>query len=379
MKLLTAELMQELLTVTNKPCLSLYQPTHRILPDNLQDPIRYKELVKKLEESLKQKYPTGQIPELIAPFIELGNDTTFWRKTMNGLAVLGAPGFFEVIGLPVPVTELAVVANTFHFKPLRQYFQTADRFQILGVSLSDIQFYEGSRHSLFEVELPPDFPKTINDALGDEHTERQATSTSLSGPGKANLQHGQGTKKDETDKDAERFFRLIDKLIYERYSKNSNLPLILAALPEHHNLFHKISHNPLLIGKGIMINPKSVSLEKLGDLAWEIVEPGYHSKLDKAVERFEEAHSHGLGSDNLNKIFQAASDGRIEILLTEAGRMIPGKLLDRHVEKGMLSNPEVDDVLDDLGELVSSKGGRVMVIPKEKMPANTGLAAVYRY
>jgi hypothetical protein len=379
MKLLTSDLMQELASVQKTPCLSLYQPTHPILPGNLQDPVRYKDLVKKLEESLKLKYSANQVKELIDPFIQLGNDNTFWRKTMAGLAVLGAPGFFEVIGLPIPVDELAVVANSLHLKPIRQYFQTADRFQILGVSLSEIHFYEGTRHSVAEIELPPDFPKTIEEALGEQHTERYTTSTSLSGPGKANMQHGQGTKKEEADKDAERFFRMIDKLIYEQYSKISNLPLILTALPEYHNLFHKISRNPMLLKDGIMLNPKAVPLEKMKDLAWEIFEPGYNSKVDKLVARFEEATSHGLGSDNINKIARAANDGRIDILLTESGKMIPGKLMDHQVEKGNLIQPDVDDVLDDIGELVSSKGGKVMIIPKEKMPAKTGLAAIYRY
>ncbi|TVR67101.1 MAG: hypothetical protein EA420_00995, partial [Candidatus Competibacteraceae bacterium] len=32
------------------PCLSLFQPTHRNHPDNQQDPIRFKNLVKALEE-----------------------------------------------------------------------------------------------------------------------------------------------------------------------------------------------------------------------------------------------------------------------------------------------------------------------------------------
>jgi predicted NBD/HSP70 family sugar kinase len=43
------------------------------------------------------------------------------------------------------------------------------------------------------------------------------------------------------------------------------------------------------------------------------------------------------------------------------------------------SDPHVDDLLDDLGELVEKMGGRVLVIPAERMPAHTGLAAIYRY
>ena len=44
-----------------------------------------------------------------------------------------------------------------------------------------------------------------------------------------------------------------------------------------------------------------------------------------------------------------------------------------------LGNPQVDDLLDDLGELVEKMGGRVMVIPAEQMRVRTGLAAAYRY
>ena len=39
----------------------------------------------------------------------------------------------------------------------------------------------------------------------------------------------------------------------------------------------------------------------------------------------------------------------------------------------------VDDLLDDLSELVSLKGGKVLVLPASSMPSSTGLAAIYRY
>ena len=42
-----------LLAEHEAPCLSLYQPTHRHHPDNTQDPIRFRNLVKQLAESLR--------------------------------------------------------------------------------------------------------------------------------------------------------------------------------------------------------------------------------------------------------------------------------------------------------------------------------------
>ena len=47
------------------PCLSLYQPTHRRHPENDQDRIRFRNLVKQMEESLRQKYPKRDVAPLL--------------------------------------------------------------------------------------------------------------------------------------------------------------------------------------------------------------------------------------------------------------------------------------------------------------------------
>ena len=39
----------------------------------------------------------------------------------------------------------------------------------------------------------------------------------------------------------------------------------------------------------------------------------------------------------------------------------------------------LDGVLDDLGALVEAMGGETHVIPAERMPGATGLAAIYRH
>ncbi len=44
-----------------------------------------------------------------------------------------------------------------------------------------------------------------------------------------------------------------------------------------------------------------------------------------------------------------------------------------------LADPEVDDVLDDLSTLTLRMGGQVVVVPAERMPTETGAAAIYRY
>ena len=381
--LLTREFIAGLVADQQPPCLSLYQPTHRHHPENQQDPIRFRNLVKELETSLRQKYPAVETRLLLEPFEALAHDHDFWNHTHDGLAVLAAQGLFHVFLLQRPVAELVVAADSFHTKPLRRFLQSVDRYQVLGLSLHTIRLFEGNRYALDEIDLVPGVPRTIEEALGDELTDPHLTVASYGGVGQASgaMHHGHGGKTDEVDIDADRFFRAVDRAILEYYSRPSGLPLILAALPEHHHRFHQVSHNPFLMAEGLTINPDALPIDDLRKRAWQVVDPQYQAQLATLADEFAVAKSNGLGCDDLEEIAQAATTGRVDTLLIEADRQIAGRMdyATGQVERADLSHPHVDDLLDDLGELVEKMGGRVLVIPAEKMPGRTGLAATYRH
>lgn len=380
--LLTNESLVELAAVHQPPLLSLYQPTHRCHPDNQQDPIRFCNLVKKLEASLLQKYSDAETWLLLKPFQALAQDHDFWTHTRDGLAVMGGADFFHVFRIQHPVAELAIVADSFHTKPLRRFLQSIGRYQVLGLSLHNIQLFEGDRDVLDEIDLAPGVPRTMTEALGEEVTEAHSTVASYGGAGQgAAAHHGHGGKKDQMQIDMERFCRAIDRAVLEHYSRPSGLPLILAALPEHHSIFSSVSHNPFLMAEGLTVNPATLPIDELRQRAWQVVQPRYKMRLDALIDGFAAAKSRGHGSDNLAEVAGAAAAGRVATLLIEADRQIPGRIdpATGRVEAADLSDPQIDDQLDDLGELVVKMGGQVMVIPNDRMPVRTGLAAAYRY
>jgi len=365
------------------PCLSLYQPTHRHRPENQQDPIRFGNLVKALEESLLQKYPKREIQAVLDPFRALAEDRDFWEHTLDGLAVLGAPGMFRAYRLQRPVAELAVVADSFHTRPLLRMLQSADRYQVLGLSRQDIRLFEGNRDALDEIDPAPGIPRTIAEALGEELTEPHQTVASYGGAGGSHsvMHHGHGGKESEVDVDAERFFRAVDRGILEHHSRPSGLPLIVATLPEHRELFHQVSHNPFLMDEGIDIHPDALPVNELRQRAWQVVEPHYLERLAALVEEFGRAKAKDLGEEDVVRVAKAVVAGQVATLLIEADRQIPGRI---DAETGDIkyadsADPEVDEVLDDLGELTLTMGGGVVIVPTERMPTKTGIAAIYRY
>ncbi len=379
----TRQALDQLMADTSSTCISLYQPTHRHVPENQQDPIRFKNLLSRLEKSLEAGHDEATRKKLLEPFHELAENRDFWNHTLDGIGVLLSENTFQVFVFPRTVGELVVVSDSFHVKPLRKFLQSTDQYQLLALSLDEIEIYQGTRNSIESVVTSPEVPKTIKGALGRDVEEEYPHPTPFAVQRRGNLimNAGSGGGRDEREIDEERFFRAIDTAVHEHVSKESKLPLVLVALAEHHHHFHKVSNNPFLQAEGVKINPKAVKDEQLRDLAWQAMEPQYHARLDAMKDEFKVAQSRNLGSDDLTEVAKAAVDGRVNTVFLEENKILRGRIDSGtgKVEAGNEKNPAADDMLDDLGELVELNGGQVFLIPADHMPTTTGLAAIYRY
>lgn len=333
------------------PCISLYQPTHRHHPDNEQDPIRFRNLLREISQSLLLKHTEEQVAQLLAPLEALATDDTFWNHRTDGLAVLASASMFEVISLQRPVQELAIVADSFHTKPLLRTLQSADRFHLLWVSRHEARLFEGNRDALDEIVLGGE-PDHRPDAEGEQ-----------------------------IDADTERFFRTLDRRVLDNHSRPSGLPLMLATLGEHQTMFRTVSRNSSLIAEGIAMNVDALDINALRVLAWQHMQPVYLARLAGLVDAYHTASANQLASDDLEAVALAAMAGRVSTLLVEADREIPGRIdpATGAVVQANVTKPTVDDLLDDVAESVLRTQGQVIIVPAERMPSTTGLAATYRF
>jgi len=371
-----------LLASHEPPCLSLYQPTHRSHPEKQQDLIRFRNLVRELELSLRRKYANRESAPILRPFHDLAQNDAFWNHALDSLAIFATPDLFKVYRLQRPLRELAIVADSFHTKPLMRILQSMDCYHVLGLNRQEARLFEGNRYALDEIELPSGFPRTVSDVVGHKEggLERKSRVYGSAGPGRT-TRHGTDLRQEEIDSDKERFFRAVDGAVRERFSRPSGMPLLLAALPEHHHLFRAVTRNPSLMTDAIDTDPSALSINELRDRAWELVLPVYLDRLKSLIDRFNAAKTAERGSHDLAEIARAAAAGRILTLLIEADRVIPGHF---DPESGAIQfaefrEPMVDDLLDDLSEYALKTGGEVVIAPAERMPTDTGIAAIYRY
>lgn len=375
----------ELLADRSGPCVSLYLPTGRYQPTRTEERHQYRGLLREAEQSLRTELDNGIVDELMAPLRELAGNDRFWSHILQGLAVLRSSDVYKVYKVQRMVPRLAIVADSFHVKPLLRIMQSADQFDVLALTRDHVRLFHGNRDALEEVELHPSVPRSMVDALGDQLTEPVETAAGVgkmgANMGGVSMRHAVGARQDEVDKDTERFFRVVDRAIMEHHSRPAGVPLILAALPQYHTVFHSLTHNPQLVPECISGNPDAFTADELRDKAWALMEPRYLARLAKTVEEFGAAHPRLRASDDVEAIALAALGGRVRTLLVDQDRLIPGRIEKDtgRVHFGRLEDPHTDDVLDDLAEMTLRTGGEVIMSPGERMPTGTGIAAVYRF
>lgn len=156
---------------------------------------------------------------------------------------------------------------------------------------------------------------------------------------------------------------------------------MLACLSENQGPFRAVAKNPSC---SLTLSPASIrspSMPRSYGRGYGHWWKRYLARLAKLTQDFGTAVSRQQGTGDLSDAAKAAIAGRIGTLLIDADQVQPGTIdpTTGAIKAKDLADPKVDDKLDDLGELVLKTGGQVVIVPTERMPTKTGLAAIFRY
>lgn len=362
----------------DKPCVSIYMTTHRSSPDNEQDPIRFKNLLKEIEKSLDNYYKTDK-EKFMKPLYDVLNDEAFWKNRTESLVILMNENEGVMYELNREVKELAVVSDEYHIKPLIRNYQSYDKYYALGLSQKNFKLFEGNRYYFQEVNLDEDVITERTELLGDDVGGKVLNFGTYKGTGTSF--HGHNTKNEEISKDIEKFFRYVDEFVMKNYTQVDNLPLILVSVTENQGYFRNISKNPNLLDKGIIKSYESMDINELTKEVWKVIEPMYLDKTKKLIDRFNNAQAKDLASEDLLQIAHALEEGKVDTLIVEADRVIPGFYngVNKRIEVGDVKHHVLGDLINQFAKMAMLHKGNVIVLPKDRFPTKTGCAAIYRY
>jgi len=404
---LSAAALLELMGPQPVPCLSVYLPTHRNVPDNTVDRPAFRHLVEALAAALEPAQTPAQIEQLLHPLRLLEDDRDFWEHAHEGVAALAAAGTARVFRLQRAVPPVAMVAERFHTMPLVRIVSGLDRFEVLALTSREARAYEGTAWSdprgttVERLDPVPLGTGTDGEILRAEAVDEEIFQPHRvqRGMGIEGIVHGgTGSKQDDIDADTEIFLRHVDDTVHAKLSRRSELPLVLVAQARLAATFRGLSKNPLVLQDHVPLDPHLMTADDLAAAVRPLVTAARRRHVARAVAAFRQARDRGLAQTDLTDVARAAVAGKVATLLIEADRLETGRL-DRATgaiafgladggpgaappdrsRTGDLPALVTEDLFGGLAETVLLHGGSVLVLARKEMPSESGVAAIYRY
>jgi len=346
------------------PAISILLPTHRTTPDNRQDPIRLKNLVRQARDRLQAEIPKREAEPLLQRLDTLVKDVDHARA-LDGLALFVSPKAASQFVLPFPLKERVVIDQTFATRDLVYALNRSVRYWLVSLSEQHTRFYEGVRDALAEIKTEP-FPM------------------SMDGPGATEpLPGGKGIEPTKyLDQMHRQFLRKVDAAL-NPWLTAEPLPLVVAGVEHYLAQYREVTSHGHSMLATVSGNFSKTSAHDLARSAWPLVEAGMAERRRALLQQLEEAASGTHVVSGVGPAWRAAHEGRVDLLLVEqdyayAARVDPDGLTLAPAEDATAPGV-IDDAVDELVETVLAKGGRVEFVDNEALAVHQGIAAIQRY
>jgi hypothetical protein len=367
---------------------SLYTPTRRALKYNGEDPVRFKNLLRKAEGLLVENgMKKTEANEFLQPGYSMLIDQSFWQNLSDGLAVfIGEKRQIRYFRLPLQFESMVHVGQHNHVKPLVPLFVEDGRFYVLALSQGSIRFLQGTRYNVSEIDLVG-VTQSLKEAMKLEmytHLARhQHTASGVAGARGQVSFHGQGIGMDDRKDEILRYFQQVDKGLHE-YLRSEKAPLLLAGVEYLFPIYRAANTYPYLIPEAVKGNPELLSAEELHAEAWDMVKPYFQQEQREAFAVFNHLYAtkRGLVSTDLKEIIPAAYTGRVSALFVNNGVQQWGKYnpCTNTTEFHEKEIPGDDDLLNlAIAQTVLNDGRVYAMNTTRTMPDGTPIAAVLRY
>lgn len=255
------------------------------------------------------------------------------RPTRDGLALFVNPDVSEVVDLPVPVLDRCVVDPTFATRDLVRALHRTPRHVLLLLSAGEARLFDGALGNLAPA-VGTAFP-----LVADEQGGRRAGSES--------------------------FLRDVDRAL-GTYLRLHPAPLVVAAAEPTLSAFTSLSRHLGRYAGAVPGNHLSTPLPELSRRARPLLERYLAGRQAEALALVQTRTGQRRAVSGIDACWQAARWERPEMLAVEEGFFYPARLDVDTDGLAPVTDPTepgvVDDVVDELIEIVLTRGGWVALV-----------------
>lgn len=345
----------------SNPCVTISMNTHRTHPDNANDIIGLKNLLSEAKNRVIKEFGKRDASELLIKIDALGEEIDS-NHNLDSLHIFISNSTKEIIRSPLPTQKDTVnVSNSFAIKPLIKVINQTVEYYILLLSQSGVKLLLAINDKIIEEIINDDFPFTENPHSIDN---------------KEKLSDGK-----KVDNMLGEYFNEVDKALV-KVSNHSGLNCLVICTDNNYSRLMHVADKPSIYYGYAKINYNDITDKNLASQAWEIVKGIHYEIKEKAIAEMQEAVGYGKVLTNVSEIYQAAKEGRGDLLIVhndyvQSVKMTGEFTLD--IVNDLSKEEAIDDIISEIAWEVISKDGRAFFVNQENIKTLGDITLKIRY
>jgi hypothetical protein len=352
--------LEKLASERSNPCVTISMKTHRTSPENKQDVIELKNLIKLAFEKVQNEFGENTADDLLKK-IKILEEQIDFTCNLESLHLFLSNSTSEIVRSPWSTSQnTVVVAENFEVRSLIKEFNRTEEYLILTLTQSSIRLFHAINDHVAGEIKNEDFPFEKNPHLETEHDDISDSK-----------------RKDNL---AREYFNNIDKAVVRIHNKTA-LNVVVISTEDNYTYLMQVADYPAVYHGHSGINNKSDNHSVAKD-AWPVVHKVQQQQRLELIKEMQDAIGQHKVLTDLSAILQAAKEGRGDLLIVQedfkqAVRMT-GEFTFDLVNDNSLTGT-IDDITSEIAWEVISKKGRAIFTDLEEFKTFGNYALKVRY
>src|SRR5690348_119030 len=348
--------LEELKNVKSDCCITIIFQTHRTLPENEKDPIVLKNLIKEVEQRLKDKFSSAFVERMMEKLNQLAENINH-RHNKESLALFVNENLAKYVRLPLDVENRVVIDKTFATRDLVRAWHRQTDYYILLLSRDKARLIEAFNNKVVE-EVEKGFP-----LINQDSNQLKSPEASF-GNRRTNL--------------AKEFFNQVGKQLNE-IQKQNLLPVIIITDESNYADFLKVTDKKERIVAKIFGSRMHEKPHSIVEIAWPVMQTWVKERNKERLEELKKAVDSRNVLMDFNEIWKAVNNGRGKTLFVKQGYFQPALLQNNHIElipPDQSEDANIDDIIDEMIEINLQHEGDSVFVEGNELEKFNGLALI---
>lgn len=351
----------ELGEITSDACVTISFNTHRTHPENGQDRVVLKNLLSQAQDLIVELYSGVDTEQLLKRLSRI-SDKIDIEHNLESLNIFLSNETQDIVKTTWPVPQNSVyISDRFALRPLIDADSRSKEYLVMLLSQGGTSLYEAMNDGIsFEI-INKDFPFPESPfIIGDKDKASDAK---------------------KIDRMVREYLNIVDKALLEVH-KSTGLECVVICDDDNYSKLMQVSDKPEMYLGYAPVDYSKCQPHEIAIQSWELVQDVQSARKEDLVEEIDSAVSAGRVVTDLQEIFQAALDGRADLLLVNQDYTQPVKMTSDRTFDLADDEQAIDtnsDLVNDISWAVIKNDGRVNFVPSDRLKRYGNIVLKTRY